>query len=665
MTATATVPASDETFGGYRILEVIGTGGMSVVYRAEQISLGREVALKVMAPSLVDDAEFRERFRREGRHVAALEHPNIVTVHDCGEVDGRLYLAMRLVRGVTLAQVMRDGGLNAEETVRLLTPIAGALDVAATANVVHRDVKPQNILVDQDGRPYLADFGVAKAGTTIGSSATGGFVGTYNYAAPEQILGRPVTPAADIYALTAVLFECLTGARPYARDAEPAVLHAHVNEPPPTVARGQPGADRCDRLIARGMAKRPASRFASAGEMMSEAAALVASLPASRRKAAPPFTPAEHPPRAGDTSPGTATGPGSAVPGEAGRVDRAGSRARWVVAGLLAAALVLALAVVALTNGGSASVHRRSSFTASLPPFVARYSRPWRQAAHGTLGAGDATLAAVDFTRPASVPGDVPPALARSYGHPLASADAEVAGHAGRRYEWSPLGESVVAYVLATAGGESALVCRAPTSATAALRSCALLARRASLPGGGVIAPGPDRQLARAIGVALEPVLTKRRSLHGLDQTTLSTRASVAKKLEKAELAAAGRLSRLSHPALYQPVVRTLTGALRAEAGALTALAHAGTVDNTSTYATDIGKVTAASRKLSAAPGRLGRFELALPSFEPLHLAAPPQTFQTSVGGTGGGTTSSVPTGSNQSNVSSAPVVSNPLSNKK
>ncbi|HWF56395.1 MAG TPA: serine/threonine-protein kinase, partial [Solirubrobacteraceae bacterium] len=455
MTATAAVPASDETFGGYRILEVIGTGGMSVVYRAEQISLRREVALKVLAPSLVDDAEFRERFRREGRHVAGLEHPNIVTVHDCGEVDGRLYLAMRLVRGVTLAQLIRDGELSAEETVRLLIPIADALDMAAAANVVHRDVKPQNILVDHDGRPYLADFGVAKASTTIGSSATVGFVGTYNYAAPEQILGRPVTASVDVYGLTAVLFECLTGARPYAREAEPAVLHAHVNEPPPTVIRGQPGCDRCNRLIARGMAKRPAGRFASAGEMISEAAALVASLPASRRKAVPPFTPADHAPRSGDSSPGAATTAGSAVAGELRPLARVRWRARWVVAGVLASALGLALAVVLLTSGGAAAVHRPTTFTASLPPFVARYKRPWRQAARGTLVAGDATLSAAVSTRPTAVPGDVPPALVRSYGHPLASADADVAGHTGRRYEWSPLGESVVAYVLATPGGES------------------------------------------------------------------------------------------------------------------------------------------------------------------------------------------------------------------
>jgi hypothetical protein len=385
------------------------------------------------------------------------------------------------------------------------------------------------------------------------------------------------------------------------------------------------------------MAKRPAGRFASAGEMMSEAAALVASLPASRRTAAPPFTPADHPARSGDTSPGAATAAGSAVAGELRPLARARSRAWWVVAGVLASALALALAAVLLTSGGAAAVHRPTTFTASLPPFVARYKRPWRQAARGTLVAGDATLSAARFSRPTAVPGDVPSALVRSYGHPLASADAEVAGHTGRRYEWSPLGESVVAYVLATAGGESALVCRAPASSAAMLRSCGQLAARASIPGGHVLAPGPDRQLARAIGGALEPVLGKRRSLHGLDQTTLSERAGVATKLEKAELAAASRLTHLSHPPLYQPVVATLTTALRAEGTALKALAHAGRTDNTASYTADIRQVKTASQKLSVAPRALSRFELALPRFGTLRLASAPQIYSSSSTGSGSG----------------------------
>jgi serine/threonine-protein kinase len=287
--ATATILAPGETLGGYRILEVIGIGGMAIVYRAEQLSLGREVALKVLAPSIADDREFRERFRREGKHVAALEHPNIVAIHDFGVAGGRLFLAMRLVRGVTLAERLRDGGLTAHQTMAVLAPIADALDTAHTAGVVHRDVKPQNILISDRGHPYLADFGVAKGVLTTGVTAGGGFVGSCYYAAPEQILGRPVTAATDIYGLTAVLFQCFTGRLPYERDTEAGVLHAHVYEPPPAVDAQQLGAGPFNEMIAQGMAKEPQDRFADAAGLIQEATAVVGALPASRRGEKPTF----------------------------------------------------------------------------------------------------------------------------------------------------------------------------------------------------------------------------------------------------------------------------------------------------------------------------------------------------------------------------------------
>ena len=273
MSATAAILSPGDTLGGYRILDVIGIGGMAIVYRAEQMSLGREVALKVLAPELSRDEAFRERFRREGKNVAALDHTHIVTVHDSGEVDGRFYLAMRLVKGATLADRMRDGGLNAEETLQILVPIADALDTAHEIGLVHRDVKPQNILLSGRGEVYLADFGVARSAQTQGLTATGGFVGSFNYAAPEQALGKPTSEATDVYALTAVLFQCLTGQVPFPRDTDAGVLLAHISVPPP--ALDGPEAGEFNAVVAKGMAKDPAARYASAGKLMRAASEMI------------------------------------------------------------------------------------------------------------------------------------------------------------------------------------------------------------------------------------------------------------------------------------------------------------------------------------------------------------------------------------------------------
>jgi serine/threonine-protein kinase len=284
-----TVLRPGDRLGGYVIGEVIGTGGMAIVYRAEQLSLGREVALKVLAPAIANEEAFRDRFRREAKHVAAFAHPNIVAVHDFGEVDGHLFLAMQLVQGETLAERLRAGGLTGEDTERVLTPIGDALDAAHAAELVHRDVKPQNILISAGGHPYLADFGIAKGATTAGMAATAGFVGTCNYAAPEQVSDRPITPAVDIYALAAIVYECLTGRAPFAGESDAAVLHAHVYAPRPTFPSAAPGSEAANRLIARGMAKQPSERFATAGELMHEVEQLLAALPPASRRIAPAF----------------------------------------------------------------------------------------------------------------------------------------------------------------------------------------------------------------------------------------------------------------------------------------------------------------------------------------------------------------------------------------
>jgi serine/threonine protein kinase len=267
-----------DVLGGYEIEDLLGTGGMAMVYRARQRSLGgRQVALKVLAPERVADESFRERFRREGEHAARLDHPHIVPVYDAGEADGRLYLAMRLIEGVTLAQRIARGALSPGYTVALLRPVADALDLAHSEGVVHRDVKPQNILLDTRGRAYLADFGIAKSASSLSLTHTGAFVGSIHYASPEQILGDEPTGGSDVYALAAVLYQCLAGRVPYPFDTEVRVLGAHVAQPPPKFSESGPESLRAvDPVIARGMAKEQRDRYPSATALMEAAATALA-----------------------------------------------------------------------------------------------------------------------------------------------------------------------------------------------------------------------------------------------------------------------------------------------------------------------------------------------------------------------------------------------------
>ncbi|MEA2221044.1 MAG: hypothetical protein QOJ35_3670 [Solirubrobacteraceae bacterium] len=257
---------------GYRIESVLGRGGMGTVYEATQLSLNRTVALKILSPQLGSDVLFRERFRREGHIQAAIDHPNIVTVYEAGEAPEGLFLAMRLVRGSNLKDMIVGRDLEGARTLRLLKPIADALDSAHEAGLTHRDIKPQNILVGLRDHPYLADFGLTKSSTETGLTKTGQFVGTIDYISPEQIRGEPACAASDIYALTAVLYECLCGVVPYPKPSDAAVLYAHISNEPPLVTDQRPELPPAlDEVIARGMAKNVDDRPRSASEMIAEA----------------------------------------------------------------------------------------------------------------------------------------------------------------------------------------------------------------------------------------------------------------------------------------------------------------------------------------------------------------------------------------------------------
>ncbi len=254
---------------GFRIDGLLAEGGMAVIYRATQESLNRTVALKVLSHALSDDPAFRERFRREGRLQAAINHPHIVPVYEAGEAEQGLFLAMCLIHGPTLKETILAGRLNPRRSVDLLSQVAEALDAAHEVGLIHRDVKPQNVLIGEHDHAYLADFGLTKDLDATSLTATGQFIGTIDYVSPEQARGDAATRRSDVYQLAGVLCECLSGTVPYERPTEAAVLFAHLTEQPPSLAERRPElpAALCD-VIARGMAKEPAERHESPGELM-------------------------------------------------------------------------------------------------------------------------------------------------------------------------------------------------------------------------------------------------------------------------------------------------------------------------------------------------------------------------------------------------------------
>ena len=262
---------------GHHLEALIGRGGMGAVYRAEELTLGRKVALKVIAPELAQDSRFRERFLRESRIAASLDHPHIVPIFKAGEEDGALFLAMRYVEGTDLGKLLAEGGaLAPARAIALLEQVADGLDAAHEKGLVHRDVKPSNVLVSRAAgkeHAYLADFGLTKrTGSLSGVSVAGDVVGTIEYVAPEQITGEDVGPSADLYSLGCVLYECLTGQSPFPRATDVALLWAHVHEEAPRPSEVRPELPRAiDGVLARALAKDPARRYSSADELVSAA----------------------------------------------------------------------------------------------------------------------------------------------------------------------------------------------------------------------------------------------------------------------------------------------------------------------------------------------------------------------------------------------------------
>jgi YVTN family beta-propeller protein len=262
-------------FLGYRIDGVIGRGGMGVVYRAYDLRLKRTVALKLVAPELALDERFRARFARETELAMSLEHPNVVPIYDAGEVDGRLYLAMRYVEGADLRTLLRaEAALEPGHAVAISGQVAAALDAAHARGLVHRDVKPSNVLLDEGEHVYLADFGLTRRLEEKGAQpGEGRSVGTPSYLAPEQIEGGPVDSRTDVYSLGCLLYECLTGEVPFSGDSRLAVAWAHLEEEPPSASERNPDLPRTiDAVLRRAMAKSPEERYPTCGALAAAAA---------------------------------------------------------------------------------------------------------------------------------------------------------------------------------------------------------------------------------------------------------------------------------------------------------------------------------------------------------------------------------------------------------
>jgi hypothetical protein len=352
---------------GYLLESQIGAGGMAVVFRARDERLSRMVALKVLAPGLAADDAFRQRFIRESRAAAAVDDPHIIPVYEAGESGGVLFIAMRLVVGGDLRSVMlREGPLTPERAAALLSPVASALDAAHAAELVHRDVKPANVLVDaRPGRPehvYLSDFGLSKrAAAAVGLTGSGQFMGTAEYAAPEQINGRPVSGQADQYALACVAFEALSGTAPFARPEPMAVLWAHLSEPPPSLVMLRPDLPRgVDRILTRALAKEPHHRYDSCREFIDELRVAFGLAPYESGASSGPRAQVESGGQdagakrtpAGATVPATPADPrrGRHSSGESAQPDRARSR-RIGLAALAVVVLVAIGAIAAATHG--------------------------------------------------------------------------------------------------------------------------------------------------------------------------------------------------------------------------------------------------------------------------------------------------------------------------
>ncbi|HEY7961044.1 MAG TPA: serine/threonine-protein kinase [Solirubrobacteraceae bacterium] len=662
-------PQSPAVVAGYRIDGTLGEGGMGTVYRATQLSLERVVALKVLTAELSADPDFRERFRREGLLQAALDHPHIVTVYEAGEADDRLFLAMRMVEGPTLKDLILRRQLDDRRTLRLLTQVAEALDAAHAKGLIHRDVKPQNVLVGAGDHAYLADFGLTKGSDDAAMTETGQFVGTIDYISPEQARGARATAGSDVYALTAVLCECLTGRVPYVKATEERVLLAHLSEPPPLLSQLRSDLPAAlDDVVAQGMAKDAADRPASAGELMLMARRALGAVP----EGAAPGTSAEATrlrPAAGSPTRTPRTGAGAgehgatrlasataaADPGAThltnatvaagaaaagagataatpGAATSTPTRRGMLVPAVLAAA-VLAAALGLLLGGGSGGSGANFANSASAGNLELSFPAGWQhlpsapaipglalaqplalaQSGNGqAAGAAAARLLAGEVN--ASGPSLLPATFTAALNGPLPRAAAVRLG-ALQAYRYSGLSVrglsgTVTLYAVPTSSGVATVACLGASAAEPA-GQCAQIAATLKLSGASAFGLAPSAAYATALGHTFGTLNSAVSA--GAGRLRAASSAAAQATAATALAAAYGSASRALAGLTVSPAVKEVNANLAASLAALgrgySALAAAARAGDDAAYAQaqhEIGSARASTAKALAALGQAG-----------------------------------------------------------
>ena len=622
------------TLAGYRIDGVLGQGGMGTVYEATQLSLDRVVALKLLAAHLSNDMAFRARFRREGQVQARLEHPHVVTVYEAGETEQGLFIAMRLVRGRTLKDLINDRELDVPRTLKILAPVAEALDEAHGLGLIHRDIKPQNVLVGRRDHSFLADFGLTKGPTEASLTKTGHFVGTFDYISPEQINGQPASAASDIYSLAAVLYECLTGTVPFPRPVEAAVLYAHVSEPPPRPSERRPELPaELDEVIGRAMAKDPAARHASATELIEDVERLFGTRAESTAESVLPAPRAAQPPAAPGTrisAPGdapisadrTAAGPTAPAPQPAAprpRGPRAAparrSPASLPLLGVGALALVVAGGfLIGKATGGDDETPPAGGDTVSAGDLSVQAPAGWSEASQpadildlrraatilpgGTEGGGSVTVGTSTATGPALLP----KSLVKRAPDPTAVELGELQALRYSKLEPGNGESDLRLYVAPFTGGVATVACPLPEEAARSfVADCDRIAGSLQLGKGEPIPLGPDkdyeRRLDKAIGTLNKSAKGAAAALRNAD--TARGQAQAASSLRAAYSKAARSLRNATdNPQVpNDAIVAALTGL----ATAYGRLATAARAEDEAAYAAARGRIRDGQKRLNDA----------------------------------------------------------------
>lgn len=588
--------------GGYRIENLIGRGGMGAVYEATQLSLKRTVALKILSDDVSSDAVFRERFRREGIVQATLEHPNIVPIYEAGGSDSELFLAMRLVRGKNLKQLIVLKELDSDRVLSIASQVAAALDAAHRGGLIHRDIKPQNILVEEE-HAFLADFGLTKATGELGLTRTGLQPGTLDYMSPEQFKNRPATRMSDIYALGAVLYECVSGVVPFPRDSEAAVMYAHLEEPLPPLTRHRADLPTTvDEVMARAMAKDPANRPATAAELVAtlDQALRGGEVPEQERVAAPTGERSSRK-RVADTIVDRPL-PTSRREQSKAQTRRTNPAKLILVGGTALAATALAGFAGLAVGRSQAKASLVGSKVASRGALAFSYPATWH-VAHGLslVGfhfgepiavAGRSGAGVIAGSIDAGAPSFVPKTLNRVLAVPPPKPSAVgVGGVEG--YRVSPLHlkhstRALALYVFPTTKGTVAAACFGPAEAGSKLAAeCASIIGTIRLRGAKPLGVAPSETYAQRVRSAFARLAGQRSegraSLAKAGKS--AAQAQAAARVASAYRRAAGSLQKTATGPRDASANRAIVVALRAAANAYTSLSNAAKTEDSTAYA--------------------------------------------------------------------------------